>query len=468
MALAILGTIVDTPEFGSIRGLEARTLVVVDKDGIIQERLDDDADNDAGALQRRVEKLERDDNVEILRLGEREYLIPGFIDSHVHASQWPFAGTGVDRPLMAQDGFLLKHAFPTEGMFQDKAVAKMWYGSFLDEMIKQGTTTAVIHLTSHRQACNVLVDLAVERRGPRCYVGKVNMDTFHPHPEGTKESLDETEAFIARTLQIGKANHNLVIPVVTPRFIPTCSKDLLKGLGGLAKQYDIPTQTHMSETIDELDFSRNIYPDKTDAEVLLEVGILKSPSIMAHCTHMVQGEKELMKKVGAAVSHCPMSNFFFAKEALPVRQLIQKDGVVVTLSTDVAGGYHPSMLNAMRTAVLASKTLQFKRDVRSIFPQNNPDQASVTEDELRERHDLTHFDALYLATAAGAKALARSDIGVFDVGCQLDAVVLGADPTVQRFDGGTAESRQDVFQKILCLGDDRNVKRVFVRGVQLK
>jgi guanine deaminase len=455
--VGFVGRIVDTPSFGQIRGLDSdTTLLIVSAEGVIEECVRGDDD-------KRMEEKVAELDGSVVYLGAREFLIPGFIDSHVHGSQWPYAGTGVDRPLMADDGFLAKHAFPTEGMFKDKSVADKWYASFLDEMVKQGTTTAVIHATSHRVGCDALVDLVVERKGPRCYVGKVGMDAFHPDPEGTLESLEETEAFITRTMEIGD---DLVVPVITPRFIPTCTRELLEGLGALARKYKIPTQTHMSETIDELAFSQSLFPGKTDAELLDETGILTSPSIMAHCTHLVPGEKDLLKKNGASVSHCPMSNFFFAKEALPVKELI-RDGVTVALSTDLSGGYHPSMMNAMRTAVLASKTLQFKRDKRSIFPQN-PSQDAFTEDELREKHDLTHFDALFLATAGGAKALARSDIGTFDKGSCFDAIVLTAQPTVQEFVGGTAESPEDVLQKIFCLGDDRNIKQVFVKGVQLK
>lgn len=98
------------------------------------------------------------------------------------------------------DGFLAKHAFPTEAISQDKATAEEWYGSFLEEMVKQGTTTAVFHATSSTVGCNVLVDLAIRRSGPRCYVGKVNMDAFHRQPEDTTKSLEEAKLFIRRTI----------------------------------------------------------------------------------------------------------------------------------------------------------------------------------------------------------------------------------------------------------------------------
>lgn len=404
-----VGRCVDTPSFDEIRGLDEITTIVVDENGVIER------------IARGVEEPGE-------RLGEREFLVPGFIDAHIHATQLPFAGTGLDRPLMADDGFLKKYAFPTERRAE-------WYSEFVDELIKQGTTTALVFATG---SCDV-------PEGPRCYVGKVSMDRFC---EDTT-TLEETEDFVQRTLARGG------IPVITPRFLPTCSEPYLRGLGALAKKYNLLTQTHMSESIDELDFSWSLF-QRSDAQVLKEHGLL---GIVAHCTHLVEGELELVE----AIAHCPLSNFYFAKEALPVKQLVKR-GITVALGTDVAGGYSPSMLNAMRSAVLASKTLQFKRHPRSIFPQSS----SQPEDQLEDLHDITHFQSLYLATAAGAKALKNPKIGLFEVGNYFDALILSAEPTVRTFKGGTAEAPRDVFHKILCLGDDRNVKAVFVEGKQLK
>jgi len=426
----------------------------------------------------RIVDVARDDNIvntathKVVELPERAFLVPGFVDAHVHASQYPFAGTGIDRPLMAEDGFLAKHAFPTESMFADAGRARVWYDAFVDEMIRQGTTCAVVYATQHRAGCDALVDAALARGAPRCLVGKVSMDRLCPDAETLEASLADQEAFIDRTRGLDKTG-DLVAPIITPRFLPTCTPELLKGLGEVAAKYDgVFVQTHLSETIDEVDFSKSLFPDfPHDAAALDAFGLLRDGAILAHCVHMLPGEIELLKARNATIAHCPSSNFYFAKEALPVKQLVQRHGLRVALATDLAGGYSPSMLCAMRYAVLASKTLQFRRHAASTFFAATKDKDDgMTEDALREAHDLTHFDALHLATQAGADAVGRgSSLGSFDVGKQFDAVLLDADAAnVRRFEGGTAEAPEDVLQKILCLGDDRNVARVYVNGGQVK
>eukprot|EP00746_Dinoflagellata_sp_MGD_P018642 gnl/MRDRNA2_/MRDRNA2_143229_c0_seq1.p1 gnl/MRDRNA2_/MRDRNA2_143229_c0~~gnl/MRDRNA2_/MRDRNA2_143229_c0_seq1.p1 ORF type:complete len:253 (-),score=58.83 gnl/MRDRNA2_/MRDRNA2_143229_c0_seq1:181-882(-) len=194
---------------------------------------------------------------------------------------------------------------------------------------------------------------------------------------------------------------------------------------------------------------------------------MRAPSIMAHCVHLMPGEEEIFKQTGASIAHCPLSNFFFAKEALPVKQLLKR-GLKIGLGTDIAGGYSPSMFNAMRTAVLASKTLQFRRPPGCGFqtsPARQLEGADEEEIQLREEHDLTHFQALYLSTQGGAIALGLdSHLGTFDQGKAFDALIVAPDPTVMRFAGGTAESPEDVLQKIITLGDDRNVRQTFVGG----
>ena len=250
-----------------------------------------------------------------------------------------------------------------------------------------------------------------------------------------------------------------------------------------------PIQSHLSESCDELAFSSSLFPEyPTDAAAFAAYGLLRSPSLMAHCVHLQPGEAELMLLHGCAMAHCPTSNFFFAKEALPVRQLLQL-GVKVGLGTDVAGGYSPSMLVAMRHAVLASKTLQFRRAKNCVFqcgpgaddgaappkrtrrPSNFSIEFDPTADadKLRDLHNLTHLDALHLATMAGADALGLgAHIGSFDVGKSFDAVVLSATPpAIRAFEGGVAEDTNDVLHKLLTLGDDRHVQAVFIGGKKL-
>lgn len=248
-------------------------------------------------------------------------------------------------------------------------------------------------------------------------------------------------------------------------------------------------QSHLSESCDELAFSSSLFPEyPTDAAAFAAYGLLRSPSLMAHCVHLQPGEAELMLLHGCAMAHCPTSNFFFAKEALPVRQLLQL-GVKVGLGTDVAGGYSPSMLVAMRHAVLASKTLQFRRAKNCVFqcgpgaddgaappkrakrPSNFSIEYDPTADadKLRDLHNLTHLDALHLATMAGADALGLgAHIGSFDVGKSFDAIVLAATPpAIRAFEGGVAEDTNDLLHKLLTLGDDRHVKAVFIGGKKI-
>jgi len=390
----------------------------------------------------------------------------------VHASQFSFAGTAIDRPLLAADGFLAKYAFPAEAALASQQQASSTYAAALDELTRHGTTTAVIFASAHVDTCRALVSAVVARGGPRAFVGKVNMDRFCPddYVETTEQSLVDTAAFI-KYVKAANANASppLVVPVVTPRFLPTCTPQLLRGLGELAAEHQVPVQSHMSESCDEVAFSASLFDGQTDAAVFDSFGLLRAPSVLAHCVHLQEGEEELLHARGAAIAHCPLSNFFFAKAALPVKQLVRR-GIKVGLGTDVAGGYSPSMLHAIRTAVLAAKTLQFSSARGCAFSARScADEAASDAERLHELHDLSHFDAFWLATMGGAQAIGLDgQLGSFEVGKSFDAVTLSTGTTVRQYAGGIAESAADLLQKILTLGDDRNVLDVFVAGACLK
>ena len=495
--VGVLGTVVDAPKLGVVRGLEnngAAALIIISKStGIIQSIQRTDAASAAAALEK--------EGVEVIRLGPRELLLPGFVDCHIHCAQWAYMGTGIDRPLMADDGFLAKYAFPAESSLNATTAGAVYRGA-IEDMLKNGTTTALVFGSNRLDASEEYVKACVARGGPRSLIGKVSADRYCPddYVETTAQSLADQEAFILTTkaanaaLKLPEGSPPIVAPVVTPRFLPTCTPELLRGLGDLAAKHDVFIQSHLSESCDELAFSQHLFPDyPTDAAAFAEFGLLRHPSLMAHCVHLQPGEAELMLLHGCSMCHCPTSNFFFAKEALPVRQLVQL-GVKVGLGTDVAGGYSPSMLVSMRHAVLASKTLQFRRAKNCVFEcgreksaegppskkaKTGPSSArkgfyvdfDPTADEaaLRDRHNLSHLDALYLATQAGADALGMGEsIGSFDAGKRFDAIVLAAElPTVRAFEGGVAEDANDLLHKLLTMGDDRNIKAVFVGGKKL-
>jgi guanine deaminase len=183
----------------------------------------------------------------------------------------------------------------------------------------------------------------------------------------------------------------MVYPLVNPRFIPTCSPGLLRGLGEIAKQYDCHITSHISESIDEVEFSSQLDMDdipelregRSDAEVFSSHGLLTDKCVMAHGVHLSNSDLDLLKSHGSAIAHCPLSNFFFANGCLPCRKIVER-GNRIGLGTDIAGGYSPSMLNSCRNTVIASLTLHHQ-DTKS--------------------KPLDYLEAFYLAALGGAEAL---------------------------------------------------------------
>ena len=317
---AFFGACVDTPKCGEIRGLQEQVLILVSAFGRIT------SVHRGAAAEEYRETLEKD-GVPVRVLNEFEILVPGFIDTHIHFPQFPFTGAGIDKPLMGGDGFLTKYAFPTEESMMDVERARSVYSMALETLLSHGTTTALIFASIHSQASKELVDLALQKRGPRAFVGKVSVDRNCPdsYIETTEDSLKSTEDFIKYT-QSRCADESgglpyLVQAVVTPRFLPTSSPELLTGLAHLAEKYKCMIQSHMSESIDAVAFSSSLFPgNRSDAEVFADFGLLREQpaSVMAHCVQMTKAEEDILEAAGGSIAHCPLSNFFFAHGALPV------------------------------------------------------------------------------------------------------------------------------------------------------
>ena len=383
-----------------------------------------------------------------VKLGPHEFLTPGFIDLHIHAPQYAFTGTATDRPLMGHDGWLETYTFPAERSLQDDlSIARRVYEGVVRKSLSFGTTTACYFATLHLEPCKILADVAFAL-GQRALVGKVCMDRNSPanYVQSTQQNVDETIELIkyirnrAGTRENGSLLPRL-LPIITPRFIPTCTPELLKALGGVAAEYDCHIQSHISESVDQVEFTRVLEgSDRSDAEIFDSHALLSNKCVMAHGVHLSDSDLDLMRTRGSAVAHCPLSNFFFAGSTLPCRKLMERRNKV-GLGTDVAGGYSSSMISSARMAVVASHAHQ---------------QSTADVSSLDYRH------AFYLATMGGAEALGLADtIGTFAVGMELDALILTVANNIDVFPTDTIA---DVFQKIMNLGDDRNVKRVFVQG----
>lgn len=248
-------------------------------------------------------------------------------------------------------------------------------------------------------------------------------------------------------------NHDLITPVLTPRFAPSCSGALLSALGDLHRETSLPIQTHMSENKSEIALVKELFPDSTSyADVYDSAGLLTDKTILAHCVHLTDAERSLLASRSAKISHCPASNTAITSGTARVRELLDA-GLTVGLGTDVSGGYSPSILEEVRQAILVSRHV------------------AMTDGDAAK---LTTAETLYLATRGGARVVGLEDrIGGFEVGMDWDAQMISLDAVTEdgEMSGGEGpvdiflqESWEDRVNKWVYNGDDRNTAAVWVKG----
>lgn len=360
-------------------------------------------------------------------------IIPGLCDMHVHAPQFVYRGLGLDLQLM---DWLNRYAFPTEARFQDPEYARIYYDAFADALAKNGTTRAVVFGTIHVPATEILME-SLERRRIAAYVGKINMDTLSPDYlcETPQQSLADTERWILDT----KDRFKLVKPAVTPRFIPTCSSEVLEGLGGLAGKYGLPVHSHLSEDLGEMAVVRERYPQyDNDGDVYDHFGLFTDHTVMAHFVYPTDHELELTRDRGVTIAHCPQSNGNVAAGMPPIHRMMNM-GIRVGLGSDIAGGYSVCILRAMADAVYLSKLKWLE---------------SGKEDDF-----LTIPEAFYLGTKGGGQFFGK--VGSFEPGYELDALVIDDASLRTPADCLSLEER---MERVIHLADDRNFKARYVAG----
>ncbi|KAJ9078051.1 hypothetical protein DSO57_1010866 [Entomophthora muscae] len=423
-------------------------LLIVDASGVITEFRELESSVQMEELKRQY-SLQED---QVNRLTETQFLIPGFIDGHTHAPQYPNLGIGLDLPLM---DWLEKYTFPTESKMKDTNVATQTYTRFVDSLIKNGTTTACYFATMHLEATKVLAEI-VSSRGQRAWIGKVNMDCNSPDflRETLEGSLESTIEFIDFMKQERFTEAGLIEPAITPRFVPTCSERLLKGLGEIASKHKLPIQSHLCENRQEIAFVKELFPNADNyTGVYQQSGLLSRRTIMAHCVYLTPDEIQKMAASGAAVAHCASSNFNLSSGVLDIKPLINS-GIRVCLGTDVSGGTSPSMLHAIRSALIAAQTTQINAN------------ADVC--------NLDIMGAFFLATLGGAQAMALDDkIGNFAPKKHFDALVVDATEHADLLDltakdATKVDSALALFKKFVMTGDDRNIVNVFVKGRKIR
>ena len=404
-----------------------------------------------------------------IMLDQYQIIMPGFVDTHVHAAQIQYSGTGTDLPLMK---WLTKYAFPSEKRLTNNlALSRTIYTNLVNKLLNNGTTTCLYFGVLGVESSKILADVCNERK-QRAFVGKVNMDRLSPddYIETTEDSLLNTEKFIKYVKH--NINSDLVNPVITPRFVPCCTKTLLSGLGKIAKKYDVHIQSHAVESLDCLQTVEMLHPSENEVDILNENGLLTEKSVMAHCVHINDDQAKIFLSTGTSISHCPLSNFYFAGGCLRTCSLLNK-GVGVGLGTDIAGGYAAQMLNSIRHCVTTHLAIA-AADVNA--GNKKSDGIAPGCGEVVRRNDFTYKHAIWLATVGGAKALKINDtVGHFDIGMSFDALLINlkdfADviPSMPTSDNSMhQEMDEDVlstlFEKFIHLGDDRHFQKVWVAG----
>lgn len=382
-ATIIKGNIISAPALGKLDVTEHGYLVA--EDGIIQ-----------GVYETLPERYQ-DQHVE--DYGD-ELVVQSFADMHLHAPQYPMVGMGMDMPLIE---WLNTYTFPTEARFKDNDFAREAYRKLAAELVANGTTRVCMFSSLHREATMILME-ELEKAGVTGYVGKVNMDRNGgvDLEETTEESVEET----LRWLEDCHFEH--VKPILTPRFVPSCTDELMERLGQIAKERNLPVQSHLSENTGEIAWVSELHPECPQYwDAYAKYGMWNDRTVMAHCVWSDERERKAMKDAGVLVAHCASSNENLTSGYAPVRVMLN-EGVRVALGSDIAGGDKISMFDVTADTIRASKARCIMDNWKTPF--------------------LTVSEAWYLATSAGSQFFGEKP--GFAPGNSLHAIVLRDDSLV--------------------------------------
>jgi len=368
---------------------------------------------------------------ELVDYGDR-LIIQSFADMHLHAPQFPMMGIGMDLPLLE---WLNTYTFKTEARFEDLDYARKVYHRLATELISNGTTRVAMFSSLHLEATLILME-ELEKAGVTGYVGKVNMD--RNSGEVLKETTKESEENTLKWLEASRRFH-YVKPILTPRFTPSCTNELMAWLGKLANEKNLPVQSHLSENLSEMAWVKELHPDTDHYYQSYEkYGLWKDKTLMAHCVHSDETERKAMKDHGVYVVHCADSNVNLTSGVCPVRTYLH-EGVNVVLGSDIAAGALLPMYQNVQETIKVSK-------IQSIITKNQDAFLSVGE-------------AYYLATTA---AQLYFDEGAgFAVGNKLHAIVVDDSSFCPSTRSLTLQER---FERALYLMDKNNIVAVYSEG----
>jgi guanine deaminase len=359
-------------------------------------------------------------------------LMPGFVDAHVHSAQTDVIGSHGEHLL----DWLERHTFPAEARFADAGHAREASGYFLDELLRNGTTTAAVFPSVHPESVDAFFS-AAEALRLRMVAGKLMMDRHAPDSvrDEAEASYRDSQALIRRWHGRGRLAY-----AVTPRFAPTSTERQLELAGRLLDEHaGVLLQTHLSESDEELRWVRELFSwAGSYLEVYERYGMVRRGALFAHCLHLDAGEWEKLAAAGASAVHCPSSNLFLGSGLFDFAAA-RRSGAAVALGTDVGGGTSFSMLRTMHDAHKVARLRRAPFDA---------------------------LDAFYLATLGGAAALGLGDrIGSFAPGREADFIVLRPDATpllARRM--ARADTIEAKLFLLMTLGDERAIEATYILG----
>ena len=359
-------------------------------------------------------------------------LIPGMIDCHVHYPQIDIIASCGDQLL----DWLNHYTFPVESRFDDSDEALSVAEFFLDELLRNGTTTALVFATVHPQSVDAIFAAALKRT-MRLAAGKVLMDRNCPEAlqDDAASAYRDSRELLERWHGQGRLHY-----AITPRFAPTCSDAQLAAAGKLAAEFpETLVHTHLAENIDEVAWVADLFPaSRSYLDVYKQAGLLRERSVFAHCLHLDEQDYVDLAAAGGAMAFCPTSNLFLGSGLFDLARA-RGHRIRVGLGTDVGGG---TSLGMLRTMSEAYKVLQLNRQT------------------------LSSYRALFLVTLGAAEALYMDDrIGNFALGKDADFITLNYDstPLMQRRLEHAEELTEELFVLIM-LGDDRAISAAYVMG----
>lgn len=416
------GNIIYSPQMGELKVLENGFLVY-------------EGDEIVGAYERLPQEHAQ---LQCEDYGNR-LIIPGMVDLHVHAPQYPFRGTGMDLELL---DWLEQFTFPEEARYCSDDYAQKAYEIFTDDLKKSPTTRACIFATLHRRATLILMDM-LEKSGLYTMVGKVNMD--RNCPDYLKESSAEESAVetVEWLKDVFHRNYKRTAPILTPRFVPSCSDELLEKIKMIQMRFQLPVQSHLSENKKEIQWVKELCPwSEFYGDAYDRFGLFggDAETIMAHCVHSGDEEIQRMKENGVYVAHCPESNMNLSSGIAPVRRYIN-EGIRVGLGSDVAAGSSLNLFWSMAHAIQSSK-LRWR----------------LVDDSLKP---LTFAEALYIGTKGGGEFFGK--VGSFEKGYQADIVVIDD----SRLKTPSEQTPLQRLERIVYVSDNREIYAKYIGGTHI-